>query len=144
MLDNMCLCGMEGGKMSYQETSKNEVVFMFTAWLEKLLHYAKLDYIKKEKDRFYVISIDVIPEFRLSYEPSFKSKQEKFENEKLEDAFLSLTETRKNVVYLSFIEGLSAGEISKRLNLNTDNVRKIKERALAELRAILLSGEQNE
>ena len=138
MLDNMCLCGMEGGKMSYQETSKNEVVFMFTAWLEKLLHYAKLDYIKKEKDRFYIISIDVIPEYHLSYEPSFKTKHEKFENEKLEDAFLSLTELRKKVIYLYFIQGYTTDEIAKMLNLNPKNVNKIKERALSSLRNILL------
>ena len=55
MLDNMCLCGMEGGKMSYQETNENEVVYMFTAWLEKLLHYAKLDYIRKEREIFYIL-----------------------------------------------------------------------------------------
>lgn len=138
MLDNICLCGMEGGKMSYQETNKNEVVFMFTAWLEKLLHYAKLDYIKKEKDRFYIISIDVIPEYHLSYEPSFKTKHEKFENEKLEDAFFSLTELRKKVIYLYFIQGFTTDEIAKMLNLNPKNVNKIKERALSSLRNILL------
>ena len=144
MLDNICLCGMEGGKMSYQETKENEVVYMFTAWLEKLLHHAKLDYIKKEKNSFHIISLDVIPEYYLSYEPSFKSKLQKFENEMLEEAFLSLTETRRNVIYLSFIEGLTADEISKLLNLNKENVRKIKERALSQLRSILLYGEKNE
>ena len=75
--------------MSYQETNKNEVVYMFTAWLEKLLHYAKLDYIRKEREKFYIISLDVLPEYYLSCEPSVKSGRMYFENEMLEDAFLS-------------------------------------------------------
>lgn len=141
MLDNMCLCGMEGGKMSYQETNENEVVYMFTAWLEKLLHYAKLDYIKKEKEKFYVISLDVLPEYYLSCEPPVKSGTKYFENEILEDAFLSLTELRRKVIYMYFIEGLTSVEIAKLLNIKSENVRKIKERALSKLRNILLSGD---
>ena len=141
MLDNMCLCGMEGGKMSYQETNENEVVYMFTAWLEKLLHYAKLDYIRKEREKFYIISLDVLPEQYLSCEPSVKSGRMYFENEMLEDAFLSLTELRRKVIYMYFIEGLTSVEIAKLLNIKSENVRKIKERALSKLRNILLSGD---
>lgn len=141
MLDNMCLCGMEGGKMSYQETNENEVVYMFTAWLEKLLHYAKLDYIRKEREKFYIISLDVLPEYYLSCEPSVKSGRMYFENEMLEDAFLSLTELRRKVIYMYFIEGLTSVEIAKLLNIKSENVRKIKERALSKLRNILLSGD---
>ena len=141
MFDNICLCGMEGGKMSYQETNKNEVVYMFTAWLEKLLHYAKLDYIRKEREKFYIISLDVLPEQYLSCEPSVKSGRMYFENEMLEDAFLSLTELRRKVIYMYFIEGLTSVEIAKLLNIKSENVRKIKERALSKLRNILLSGD---
>ena len=141
MLDNMCLCGMEGGKMSYQETNENEVVYMFTAWLEKLVHYAKLDYIRKEREKFYIISLDVLPEYYLSCEPSVKSGRMYFENEMLEDAFLSLTELRRKVIYMYFIEGLTSVEIAKLLNIKSENVRKIKERALSKLRNILLSGD---
>ena len=127
--------------MSYQETNENEVVYMFTAWLEKLLHYAKLDYIRKEREKFYIISLDVLPEYYLSCEPSVKSGRIYFENEMLEDAFLSLTELRRKVIYMYFIEGLTSVEIAKLLNIKSENVRKIKERALSKLRNILLSGD---
>ena len=127
--------------MSYQETNENEVVYMFTAWLEKLLHYAKLDYIRKEREKFYIISLDVLPEHYLSCEPSVKSGRMYFENEMLEDAFLSLTELRRKVIYMYFIEGLTSVEIAKLLNIKSENVRKIKERALSKLRNILLSGD---
>lgn len=135
---------MEGGKMSYQETNKNEVVYMFTAWLEKLLHNAKLDYIKQEKKHLHVISLDVIPEYYLSCEPSTNSKFETFENKLLKEAFLSLTDLRKNVIYLYFFEALTIDEIAVLLDLNVKNVRRIKERAISKLRSILLNGDENE
>ena len=130
--------------MSYQETNEKEVIYMFTAWLEKLLHYAKLDYIKKEKNSLHVISLELVPEYYLSNEPTIKSETLKFENEILEEAFLSLTETRRKVILLYFIEGFTIDEIAILLNSSVKNVRKIKERALSKLRNFLMSVEENE
>ena len=112
--------------MSYQETKENEVVYMFTAWLEKLLHHSKLDYIKMLKKRGDFISIYCIPEYYLSYEPKTRSLIYHFENEELEIALLSLSEQRRQVLYLYFIEGLSYDEIARKLYCSESSVRMLK------------------
>lgn len=140
MLDNICLCGMEGGKMSYQETSENEVVYMFTAWLEKLLYYSKLDYIKTLKKRENPISIYCIPESYLSYEPKQRSLIYHFENEDLETALLSISKQRRQVLYLYYIEGLSYTEIAEKLYCSVASVKMLKNRGLNDLRKILQKG----
>ena len=132
MFDNICLCGMEGGKMSYQETNKNEVVYMFTAWLEKVLYTAKLLYFRKLKYEITIVSIDSVPEEFLKYEEIDNNTL--FRNETLEDAFMSLSKLRKKVLYLYFVEELSYKEIALELNMDVRNVRKLKERGISDLR----------
>ena len=120
--------------MSYQETNENEVVYMFTAWLEKLLHYAKLDYIKMNKKRGEFISIYSIPEYYLACEPKSGSLIYDFENEELEKALLSLSKQKRQVLYLYYLEGFTCSEISIELNCSVSSVKMLKKRGLNDLR----------
>lgn len=77
-------------------------------------------------------------------EVSFESVAFDFENQFLAKAFESLSEQRKQIVEMIFIEGLKSAEAAKLRNYPINEVYQEKYQALKKLKRILERVEQDE
>lgn len=109
--------------------------YRFTAWVEKVLKNAKLEYLHNEARRIKTISIDEIDPELLSYEINDERCEDFFfGNEKVYNAYKELSETRKRVLYLLFVREMSIAEISNELCVPCAYVSNLKYYALKNLK----------
>ena len=116
----------------------------FTVYLEKLVRHAKIDYVRKNKRQIKTVSLENISPSMLAYEPDWQSGTAKsafdFAEQKLSDAFSDLPLLRQQILEFIFIHGLSAQEVSIKMNCSVDYVYKQKHLALKKLRDRLING----
>lgn len=125
---------------------------MFTSWIKKVIHSAKVDYVRSMKRDVKTVALDNIPEknLALDVESCIDRKGNKigqlqisFENEKLANAFSMLSKRRREILLL-FVEEFEASEIAELLNVQVQSVHNERNRALKKLREIILNGDKDD
>lgn len=117
----------------------------FTSWLTTLLRRARIDYLRRLGREPNTIAIDVIDEHLVAAEDKYfsMSPEFQFEEERLAEAFFSLSPRKSEILKCLFAEQLTVEETAKRLHTTIENVYKEKSRALVTLRK-KLNGEKRE
>lgn len=117
----------------------------FTSWLTTLLRRARIDYLRQLERDPNTIAIDAIDEYQMAAEDKYFSMLSdfQFEEERLAQAFFSLSARKSEILKCLFAEQLTVEETAKRLHTTIENVYKEKSRALATLRK-KLNGEKGE
>jgi len=119
----------------------------FTAYMQKVVYHAKVDYIRWKKARRPRAQVDSAEALELSYEQDFRSASDAdfdFEEQRLADSFASLPLIRKQILKLLFVQGLTAMEVSEELGCSLDYVYSNKRRALQRLRDQMQEGGEHD
>jgi RNA polymerase sigma factor (sigma-70 family) len=120
----------------------------FTAFMQKVVYHAKVDYIRQKKARHANAEIESAETPVLSYEQDFRLEPDAefdFEEQRLADSFASLPLMRRRILTLLFVQGLTAMEVAEELGCSLDYVYSNKRRALQKLQEQLREGgEQDE
>lgn len=113
----------------------------FTSWLTTVLRRARIDYLRRIERERNTIAIDAIDEHQMAAEDKYfsMSSEFQFEEERLAQAFFSLSPRKSEILKCLFAEQLTVEETAKRLHITSENVYKEKSRALATLRKNLNS-----
>ena len=120
-----------------------DLLWRFTAYMELLVNHAKIDYLRKQGYKQKELSFDQSGiEESAGYEDPLPISTDEFdfEEDKLAGAFSKLTLLRRQILTLTFVEGLSAQEVADKLNCSVDYVYLHKHRALKSLRDQLMEG----
>jgi len=123
-----------------------DLLWRFTTYVSKVVHYARLEYLRKQEHRFTETALDLLPPKMLSYKDSYFSQKDAFvfEDDVLTNAFNGLSSLRKEILICVFSEGLSAQETADRLGCPVEHIYLHKHRALRKLRdQIMEGGDQN-
>jgi len=119
----------------------------FTAYMQKVVYHAKVDYMRRKKAQYPRAEIDAAEAPSLSYEQDYRLASDAefdFEEQRLADSFASLPLIRKQILKLLFVEGLTAMEVAEELGCSLDYVYTNKRRALQKLRDQLEEGGEND
>ncbi len=140
--------------MNHQEKSeRDELRARFTGWLEVTLYRAKLNYVKRLEREKSIVYVDVFPEeLWVSENPERNWIQGitepgafQFEEERLEKAFNTLSEQRKEILTMLFVEERTPKEIASQMGCSQQHVYKQRSQALKQLKQMLeKGGEENE
>jgi RNA polymerase sigma factor (sigma-70 family) len=124
------------------EDDDNSLLRQFTAWLQKVVTNAGIDYYRRQTHKEHEYSFERFEELSPSYENSLTINKEgfKFENEKLYESFSDLNLLRQRILSLIFVEGLSVAETAIKLNCPIKDVYQDKHRAIKKLRNQFLDG----
>lgn len=128
--------------MERQYPEKNDKLrARFTSWLTTLLRRARIDYFRRLEREPNTIAFDSIDEYQLAAEDKYFSmlSEFQFEEERLAQAFFSLSPRKSEILKCLFAEQLTVEETAKRLQITSEIVYKEKGRALATLRKNLNS-----
>lgn len=123
--------------MERQYTEKDDKLrARFTSWLTTLLRRARIDYLRRSEREPKTIAFDSIDEYQMGSEDKYflLSSEFQFEEERLAQAFFSLSPRKSEILKCLFAEQLTVEETAKRLHITSENVYKEKSRALAVLR----------
>ena len=123
----------------YDDDLRNQ----FTAYMQKVVYHAKVDYIRRRKAQFPNNEVISAEESEPSYEQDFRTISEAdfdFEEQRLADSFASLPLMRRQILKLLFVQGLTAMEVAEELGCSLDYVYSSKRRALRKLRDQLQEG----
>jgi RNA polymerase sigma factor (sigma-70 family) len=114
----------------------------FTAWIEHVVYYARLEYMRRFDHAANEISLEEAPESAFVYEdpPLITKNQFEFEDASLSRSFSRLSLLRRRILILIFVEGLSAQDTADALGCSVDYVYKQKHMALKKLRDQLMDG----
>ena len=120
----------------------------FTAYMQKVVYHAKVDYIRRKKAQNPNSEISAAERSDSFYEQDFlfaPQNEFDFEEQRLVNSFALLPLIRKQILKLLFVQGLTAMEVAEELGCSLDYVYSNKRRALQKLRDQLQEGgEQNE
>lgn len=128
--------------MERQYTEKDDKLrARFTSWLVTLLRRARIDYLRQSAREPKTVTLEAIDEQRMAAEDKYfsMSSEFQFEEERLAQAFFSLSPRKSEILKCLFAEQLTVEETAKRLHITSENVYKEKSRALATLRKKLNS-----
>ena len=120
-----------------------DLLWRFTAYMELVVRNAKIDYLRSQDylKRENTVKYLLVGDFITYDDPLPASDSEfDFEEERLEEAFSRLTLMRRQILALTFVEGLSAQETADRLNCSVKFVYNQKHEALKRLRNYLMEG----
>ncbi len=112
----------------------------FTAWLNTVLHRARLNYIRSLSREVETVSIaePFVEDIPANTDPYIlmvqRMKEFDFQEERLSKAFLELPLMRREVLRLLFVEERTPGEIAQILHCSEDYVYSQKSKALKRLR----------
>lgn len=105
----------------------------FEAWFFKVANNLLIDYYRKDESRKNKLN-SIKTQFKITGSGSSKSKDI---NIAVHEAIKQLPDNYKNVIVLSFFEGLKGKEIAYILDTSEENVRVMKYRALRKLKEFL-------
>jgi RNA polymerase sigma factor (sigma-70 family) len=115
----------------------------FTAYMKKVVHNAKIDYLRSQDYlKKEAIARRLLADGFITYgEPLPPSDDEfDFKNERLETMFSQLTQRRRRILTLAFVEGMSPQEVADRLNCPVKEVYNQTYEALKRLRRLMSEG----
>lgn len=118
-----------------------DLLWRFTAYIEKVIIHARIDYLRRSDRHKREIPLDCLMQEQEPSNDGFSppsSNEFAFEEDRLENAFTSLNLLRQRILTLIFVEGFSAQETADRLNCSVDYVYLQKHRALKALRDQLM------
>ena len=106
---------------------------------------ARIDYLRENRSRVLEIPLSELSNNRnLFYEirmipikQNVDKGEYEFEREDISRAFAFLTNTRRRVLLLLYVEGMSQKEVAKTLGISVQRVSKIKQDALFALKEML-------
>jgi len=117
---------------------------MFTAYIQKVVEHAKIDYIRRKASKDKKDARPDFPERQdTSYEQTFRLAPQNefdFEEQRLADSFASLPLIRRKILTLLFVQGLTAMEVAEELGCSLDYVYSNKRRALQRLQEQMREG----
>ena len=127
---------------------EDELKIRFTAWLRTLVKRARIDYLmSKKKENLEVPLSEIANSANFTYEVIFipakidiEKGEYEFEREDVSRAFSLLNITRRKVLLMLFVEGMTPKEIAEELGCSVRMVNKIRRQALDILRGILGGG----
>jgi RNA polymerase sigma factor (sigma-70 family) len=124
------------------EDDAPELLWRFTAYIKKVVGYARLEYLRSLEYRYHEDPIDDSDPDAFAVEDPLPPGGDEFEleEERLSQAFSTLSLLRRRILTLVFVEGLSAQETAEKLSCSVDYVYKQKNRALKALRDQLMDG----
>lgn len=130
--------------MNYMDFDE-EIKIRFTAWIRTLVKRARIDYLRENRSRVLEIPLSELSNNRnLSYEirmipikQNVDKGEYEFEREDISRAFAFLTNTRRRVLLLLYVEGMSQKEVAKKMGISVQRVSKIKQDALFALKEML-------
>ncbi|MBE7100784.1 MAG: sigma-70 family RNA polymerase sigma factor [Clostridiales bacterium] len=128
--------------MKDKKKYKQEVKFIFTAWLKTLVKRARIDYLRQTEKEKNIVSLDrILEEKKPAYEMVFmplKPDLEKglytFDNPKMDLAFSKLTLRRRQVLLMKFFKGMTTKEIAMYFQCSVQAVLEVEKKALDKLR----------
>ena len=111
----------------------------FTSWLSTLLWRARIDYVRKQERQVKTVSMEDVPDDQLAVEDSYSVRQSQFdfEEERLAEAFFSLSLQRQQVLTMLFVDEMRPEEVAKVLHCSVGYIHKARQRALQSLRKML-------
>lgn len=111
----------------------------FTSWLSTLLWRARIDYVRKQERQVKTVSMEDVPDDQLAVEDSYSVRQSQFdfEEERLAEAFFSLSLQRQQVLTMLFVDEMKPEEVAKVLHCSVGYIHKARQRALQSLRKML-------
>ena len=111
----------------------------FTSWLSTLLWRARIDYVRKQERQVKTVSMEDVPDDQLAVEDSYSVRQSQFdfEEERLAEAFFSLSLQRQQVLTMLFVDEMKPEEVAKVLHSSVGYIHKARQRALQSLRKML-------
>ena len=117
----------------------DELLNRFTAYMKVIVRHAKVDYMRKLNWKRYEIATEaeVIAELSQSAFPIIKSDDFAFENQALETAFEKLSELRKQILKMVFIDDMKPSEIADALGCPVDFVYREKTRGIKKLKELI-------
>ena len=117
---------------------------MFTAYMQKVVAHAKIDYIRRKTAQSKRCTQRTLPERQeSSYEQDFRLAPQNefdFEEQRLADSFASLPLIRRQILTLLFVQELTAMEVAEELGCSLDYVYSNKRRALRKMQDQLREG----
>ena len=123
---------------------ENEVQYRFTAWLQKMVKRARIDYLrmKRSQDREeslndYSRTKNLTYEMKLIPAKDLEKGEYDFEREDIAHAFSLLSITKRKVLLFLFVEELTPKEIAELLCCSEQSVSNLKRKALKKLKEIL-------
>lgn len=122
-----------------------DLLWQFTAWMEQVVTHAATDYLRRQRYLKSEVSFEQSSLDALSYETPLPANKSDFDfaESKLANAFSNLNLLRRQILKLTFVDGLLAREAAERLNCSVDYVYLQKYRALKALRDQLMGGDKN-
>ena len=118
----------------------------FTAWLTTLIRRARLDYLRKTRERIETLSFDELPENLLLQSNddqipcSLTEDDFDFEEEWLAKAYAEMPLMQKEILRLLFVEEMKPEFIAKKLNCSPQYVYNQRFKALQKFRQALSEG----
>jgi len=120
----------------------------FTAYMQKVVYHAKVDYIRRKNASGQKGAMPDLPEQQdPSYEQDFRLEPDTefdFEEQRLADSFASLPLMQRKILTLLFVQGLTAMEVAEELGCSLDYVYSNKRRALQKLQEQLREGSEQD
>jgi len=122
--------------------NRDELKGRFTVYMEKIVLYARIDYLNKLSYRKMEISTESVPETVDYSTPQMDIFTESFDfhEERIEEAFTQLSLLRQRILIYMFVDDLPISEIAERLNCSANYVCLQKHRAIKQLRSLLMKG----
>jgi len=128
--------------------SDDDLRNVFTAYIQKVIRNAKVDYIRRKAAQIKMeAKLGSLERRELSYEQDFNLGPQdgfSFGNGYLADDFASLSPTQQQILTLLIVQGYSPTEVAKMLNRPVSYVYDQKRYALHKLREQMEGGEEDD
>lgn len=109
---------------AYEKLNSFKGESKFSTWIYKIAYYASLDSIKRNKRQLNSENIEAINEIDFeNVQDALQYLQDKERKEIINDALLKLSEDERVILTLFYFEEMPIKEISKVVNLSTDNIK---------------------
>lgn len=141
-----------GMTLTWQESLDERDVLRaeFTAWLDKLIRRAKIDYLRKHHVPLDIVSLEELHEENMPVSEDewmrqmlFEEDDFNFEEERLAQAYAELPLLRKQILKLLYVDDLEVKEIARLLNCSAQYVSNQKQKGIKHLRKRLTEGGEN-
>ncbi len=128
------------------DPADSELIARFTAYMVKVVTTAKIDYIRRQSHWSMELPTDKLskpddatPETE-RWQHAASENEFFFAEERISDALSGLSQMRRRILELSFIDGMSAMEIAEHLGCSVKFVYNERHSAIKKLRNLLLKG----
>lgn len=131
--------------MNYQGSERDELRARFTAWLEKVVSRARIDYMRRLGRYAQGLSWEELEDQNRHEELSHTDRYDldgsfSFEDDKLRAAFERLSPAQRDILVMLYVKELEPKEAASELGCQIADVYNQKSRAIRKLRSFLERG----